>query len=180
MQARSRFGHIKQIIVTAHDIMIVGKMPNHSKYDQALTTLLETARRSNVRLNYDKLQCKKQEVDFSIKHTPQAVANLIRTMTQQSPVDQSAFTQVKNEISSAPILAYYNPKKQTVLHTDASIKGLGAGFLQEEKPVYFGCKALTDAQQGFVAIELESLAVAWAMEKFHHFLYASHFILETN
>ena len=27
---------------------------------------------------------------------------------------------------------------------------------------------------------IESLAVALAMEKFHHFLYASHFILETN
>ena len=33
---------------------------------------------------------------------------------------------------------------------------------------------------GYVAIELELLAVAWEMEKFHHFLYASHFILETN
>ena len=31
-----------------------------------------------------------------------------------------------------------------------------------------------------MAIEIESLAVAWAMEKFHHFLYASHFILETD
>ena len=41
-------------------------------------------------------------------------------------------------------------------------------------------KALTEAQQGYVAIELELLAVAWAMEKFHHFLYGSHFILETN
>ena len=29
-----------------------------------------------------------------------------------------------------------------------------------------------------MAIEIELLAVAWAMEKFHHFLYASHFILE--
>ena len=29
-------------------------------------------------------------------------------------------------------------------------------------------------------IELESLAVAWAVEKFHHFLYANHFILETD
>ena len=28
---------------------------------------------------------------------------------------QSAFTQMKQEIISAPILAYYNPKKQTVL-----------------------------------------------------------------
>ena len=47
-----------------------------------------------------------------------------------------------------------------MLQTDASIKGLGACLLQEEKPVYFASKALTDAQQGYVAMELELLAVA--------------------
>ena len=86
---------------------------------------------------------------------------------------------MKQEIVSAPILAYYNPKKQIVLQTDVSIKGLGTCLLPEEKPVYFANKVLTDAQQGYVAIELESLAVAWVMKKFHHILYASHFILET-
>ena len=35
-------------------------------------------------------------------------------------------------------------------------------------------------QRGYVAIEIESLAVAWAVEKFHHFLYGCHFILETD
>ena len=87
---------------------------------------------------------------------------------------------MKQKIVSAPILAYYNPKKQTVLQTDASIKGLGTCLLQEEKPVFFASKALTDAQQGYVAIELELLAFAWVMKKFHHFLYASHFIFETD
>ena len=87
---------------------------------------------------------------------------------------------MKKEIPSTPVLAYYNPKKQTVLQTDASTKGLDACLLQDEKPVSFAGKALPDAQKGYVAIELESLAVAWAMEKFHHFLYASHFILETD
>ena len=67
-----------------------------------------------------------------------------------------------------------------MLQTDASIKGLGACLPQEEKPVHFASKALTDAQKGYVAIEIELLAVAWAMEKFHHFLYASHIILETD
>ena len=79
------FGEIRQVIVIADDIMIVGKKPNHSDHDQALTTLLETARKCNVHLNYDKLQYKEQEVDFSVKHTPQAVASLIRTKSQQSP-----------------------------------------------------------------------------------------------
>ena len=52
-------------------------------------------------------------------------------------------------------------------------------MLQDKRPVYFTSKAQTEAQKGYVAIELESLAVAWAMEKFHHYLYANHFILET-
>ena len=46
--------------------------------------------------------------------------------------------------------------------------------------MYFASKALTEVQRGYVAIDLEMLAVAWAREKFHHFLYASHFILETD
>ena len=53
-------------------------------------------------------------------------------------------------------------------------------LLQEGKPIYFASKALTEAHKGYVVIELESLAVAWAMEKFHHFLYGNHFILETD
>ena len=78
------------------------------------------------------------------------------------------------------ILAYYDPQKETILQTDASIKGLGACLLQHGKPVYFASKALTEAQKGYVVIELESLAVVWAMDKFHHFLYGTHFILETD
>ena len=70
---------------------------------------------------------------------------------------------MKKEIAVAPILAYYDPKKITVLQTDASINGLGACLLQDEKPVYFASKAITEAQHGYVAIELESLAVAWAI-----------------
>ena len=51
-------------------------------------------------------------------------------------------------------------------------------MLQEEKPVYFASKALTVAHWGYVGIELVSLAFAWLMEHFHHFMYASNFILE--
>ena len=81
---------------------------------------------------------------------------------------------------AAPILAYYNPNKPTILQTDASCKVLGACLLQNEKPIYFASKALTETQKGYVVIELESLAVAWVMEKFHHFLYGNEFILETD
>ena len=81
------------------------------------------------------------------------------------PEHQDAFKLMKREIATAPILAYFNPRKQTVLQTDTNIKGLGACLLQHQKPLYFACKDLTEAQREYVAIELESLAVAWAMGK---------------
>ena len=84
------------------------------------------------------------------------------------------------ETAAAPILAYYNPKKSTVLQTDASCKGLGTCLLQGQKPVYLASRALSGMQKGYVVIELESLAVAWAMEKFHHFLFGNEFVLETD
>ena len=61
------FSHLKNIIVIADNIMVVGK--NHRKHDLALTALLEMARKCNVQLNYDKLQYKKTEVDFFGKTT---------------------------------------------------------------------------------------------------------------
>ena len=58
------FGQIEQVIVIADDIMVVGNQPNHRDHDVALTNLLETARKSNIHLNYDKLTYKMTEVEF--------------------------------------------------------------------------------------------------------------------
>ena len=58
------FGHIKNLIVIADNIMVIGKHDNHKDHDLAFTTLLQTARRCNVKLNYDKLKFKCTEVNF--------------------------------------------------------------------------------------------------------------------
>ena len=42
------FGYLKNVFLTTDDIMIVGKKPSQSDNDQALTALLETARKCNV------------------------------------------------------------------------------------------------------------------------------------
>ena len=62
------------------------------------------------------------------------------------PGHQVPFKLVNNEIITTPILAYCDPRKLTVLQMDASINGLGACLLQDEKPVDFMSKALTEAQ----------------------------------
>ena len=56
------------------------------------------------------------------------------------PEHQESFAMLKKEIIRAPVLAYYNPQKETVLQTDASTKGLGACLLEDDKPIYFARK----------------------------------------
>ena len=58
------FGKLKQVIIIADDIMVVGYKPDHTDHDQAFTSLLQKAQKCNIKLNYDKLQYKKNEFDF--------------------------------------------------------------------------------------------------------------------
>ena len=48
----------------ADDIMIVGKKQDHKDHDQALTTLLETARQCNVRLSYEHSSTNRWKMNF--------------------------------------------------------------------------------------------------------------------
>ena len=58
------FGKIEQVIIIADDIMIMVCKPDHSDHDQAFTNLLQMAKKYNIKLNYDKLQYKQNEVEF--------------------------------------------------------------------------------------------------------------------
>ena len=69
-----------------------------------------------------------------------------------------------NAIQAQVNLAKYPPETAKILH----------------HYIFWSFMALTEMQKGYVAVELESLAVAWAMEKFHHFLYGNEFTLETD
>ena len=72
------------------------------------------------------------------------------------PDHSQAFDYIKKEIVQAPILQYYDLKKETVLQTDASIKSLGPCLLQDGHPIYFASKSWQDTECGYVAIELEA------------------------
>ena len=50
---------------------------------------------------------------------------------------QEAFDKFKSVITSAPVLAYFDNSKETVLSVDASSTGLSSVIMQEGKPVAF-------------------------------------------
>ena len=94
------FGHTPNVIVIADDIMVVGRQHNHRDHDQALTTLLETARNCNIRLNYEKLQYK-QEVDFLERLIPPIGASQHKARLKQSMRCQLHLAKSKYNLSLA-------------------------------------------------------------------------------
>ena len=70
-------------------------------------------------------------------------------------------------MSSKVTLTYFDPKKEITLQVDATLKGLGAILSQDNKPVAFASKALTDVETRYANIEREVLAVLYGCEKFH-------------
>jgi hypothetical protein len=69
---------------------------------------------------------------------------------------QRAFQQIKDTISKSPLLAYYDPEKESVIQSDASMHGLGCVLLQDGKPVCYASRSLTDTESRYSNIERES------------------------
>ena len=82
---------------------------------------------------------------------------------------------VKEHLTIAPILSFFDTDKPTRLCTDASRHGLGF-ILQQQNPdgkwtlTQASSRFLFDAECCYAIIELEMLAVCWAILKCHIFL----------
>ena len=59
---------------------------------------------------------------------------------QWGEAQEKTFQEVKDILTNAPVLAYYDVKKPVMVTCDASKYGLGAALLQEDKPVGFASK----------------------------------------
>ena len=72
---------------------------------------------------------------------------------QWLPEHQEPFRKIGKRISEEVTLSYFNPDKEVVLQVDASMKGLGACLLQNNKPAAFASKALTNVEARYANIE---------------------------
>ena len=77
-----------------------------------------------------------------------------------------AFEELKNALTTAPVLARPNFSKPFYVQCDASGSALGAMLVQEyedgEHPILYISRALNSAERNYTTTERECLALVWS------------------
>ncbi len=118
------------------------------------------------------------------------IARPLHKLTEKSapfdwtPECQQSFDELKEALTSAPILSYPVPELPFILDTDASDSGLGAVLSQtqeeKEKVIAYMSKALTKAERSYCTTRKELLAVVVSLKHFHTYVYGQHILLRTD
>lgn len=80
------------------------------------------------------------------------------------------------------LLVHYDCNKELYVTTDASTYGVGAVLSHQidSEPIYFASATLNNVQKNYSQVEKEALAIIFAVQKIHKYLYGRRFILVTN
>ena len=105
---------------------------------------------------------------------------------QWTPQHQASFEKIKHMLTSDATVAYFDPYKETELTTDASPVGLSAILCQrtpgqnDRRVIAYVSRALSDVERQYSQTEKEALAIVWAIERLHIYVYGKHFSLFTD
>eukprot|EP00253_Pinus_taeda_P006753 PITA_06753 len=97
-----------------------------------------------------------------------------------TPNCQKSFEQLKQLLTTAPILRIADPDKDYVVCTDASKEGVGGVLMQEGKVVTYESRKLKEHEQKYSAYDLELTAVIHALKMWRHYLVGRKFLLLTD
>ena len=83
------------------------------------------------------------------------------------------------------MLTHYDPVVPLKLACDASSYSLGAVLSRVfpqgiEKPIAFALRSLSNAEKNYAQIDKETLAIVWAVRKFHNYIFGQRFTIVTD
>jgi len=98
---------------------------------------------------------------------------------------EQAFNEAKDKLTSAAVLAHYDPQLPLHLAGDTSAYGVGAVISHvfpngSERPVAYVSKTLSASERNYSQLEKEALSLIFGIHKFHQYLYGRTFTLVTD
>ena len=95
---------------------------------------------------------------------------------------EQAFKKAKQKLTSAAVLAHYDPNVSLHLAGDASAYGVGVVISHvypdgSERPVAYASRTLSVSEKNYSQLEKEALPLIFGLRKFHQYLYGRRFIL---
>jgi hypothetical protein len=91
-----------------------------------------------------------------------------------------AVRRIKELVSTALVLSFFNPSSPAIIQTDASSTELDSCLMQDGHPMAFASRALTDAETRDAQIEKELLAIVFACNKFSNLIYGHHTLFHSD
>ncbi|KAK3528444.1 hypothetical protein QTP70_000149 [Hemibagrus guttatus] len=93
-----------------------------------------------------------------------------------------AYSRIKELLTCepGPVLTYFDPLKELRLQIDASKYGLGAVLLQDERPIAYASKSLSESEINYAQIEKENFAVLFGCKRFHQYIYGHQIGIESD
>ncbi|KAM1863015.1 hypothetical protein ACFX14_003408 [Malus domestica] len=91
-----------------------------------------------------------------------------------------AFQELKEKLTTAPVLAVPNPEEPYVIFTDASSKGLGCVLMQHDRVIAYASRQLKTNEQNYPTQDLELAAVVFALKIWRCYLYGAQFQIYSN
>ncbi|KAK9100712.1 hypothetical protein Scep_024142 [Stephania cephalantha] len=99
---------------------------------------------------------------------------------QWSKECEESFAQLKNLLTTAPVLTLPEAGKGFMVYTDASHKGLGCVLMQEKGTVAYASRQLKIHEKNYPTHDLELAAVVFALKIWRHYMYGEKFTLYTD
>ncbi|XP_052732478.1 uncharacterized protein LOC128196266 [Vigna angularis] len=88
---------------------------------------------------------------------------------------EASFQELKDKLTSAPVLVIPDTAKPFVVYCDASHQGLGCVLMQEKRAVAYATRQLKVHEKNYPTHDLELAAVVFALKIWRHYLYGSTF-----
>ena len=93
---------------------------------------------------------------------------------------EASVQELKQRLTTAPVLILPQGIEGFVIYTDASRVGLGAVLMQHGKVVAYSSRQLKDHERNYPTHDLELAAVVHALKIWRHYLYGAQFEIFTD